>query len=354
MPFSLVIDEETSWGEQVRVSKTSVANSWGPVAGDLQYFADKTGRARGAISGTNLDLELIREFATPGAVEITYDADHKRSPLRLIRTREYHGFELEREDLPLDRIPPELMDDARRALAAAIVSGKAYHPDATANRPVFRELREVWRRSGGTLAAASDEALTGRIAAKLQNANGFQQFMDTPLRLSADEVVPRDERQRWMSLPSEIEIHGERYPLDYAVEGGAGSVRARIPARLLYRIEDGDVPALGLATPLQWTVIRGKKDPIQAATLDEARFALTAGNSGHRARGRDGGEASGGEDGRSRRKGQRHKGGPRGRHAGDDDVREGGGRHGGRGRGPKPGGGGRAKGRKGGGRKAGR
>ena len=84
MPFSLVIDEETSWGEQVRVSKTSVCNNWGPVAGDLQYFADKSGRARGAISGTNLELDTLWEFATPGPAEIVYDPRHKRSPLRLI------------------------------------------------------------------------------------------------------------------------------------------------------------------------------------------------------------------------------------------------------------------------------
>jgi len=371
MPFSLVIDEETSWGEQVRVSKTSVCNNWGPVAGDLQYFADKSGRARGAISGTNLELDTLWEFATPGPAEIVYDPAHKRSPLRMIRTREYHGFELDREDLPLDRIPPELADEARRALADGVLTGKAYHPDQLHNRGVFRELREVWRRSGGTVAAASDDALRERIAARLEGVSGFQQFMDTPLRMNVDEIVPRDERQRWMQLPGEIEIHGETYPLDYWVEDGQGAVRARIPARLVYRIDEGEVPDSIAGRPLQWTVIRGKKEPVQAATLEEAKLRLTEGNSGHRGRkrrdwsedGDSGGGFDGGEDGRPRRAGQRHKrGGPRGRkhaHASaDDGGREGGGRHGGRGRGPKPGGhgpGGRAKGRKSGGRrKAGR
>ncbi|MFL5540928.1 MAG: DEAD/DEAH box helicase [Longimicrobiaceae bacterium] len=374
MPFSLVIDEETSWGEQVRVSKTSVCNNWGPVAGDLQYFADKSGRARGAISGTNLELDTLWEFATPGPAEIVYDPAHKRSPLRLIRTREYHGFELDREDLPLDRIPPELADEARRALADGVLTGKAYHPDQLHNRAVFRELREVWRRSGGTVAAASDEALRDRIAARLEGVGGFQQFMDTPLRMNIDEIVPRDERQRWMSLPGEIEIRGETYPLDYWVEDGQGAVRARIPARLVYRIDEGDVPASIDGRPLQWTVIRGKKEPVQAATLEEAKLRLTEGNSGHRGRGRGRGRDEGedsadgfdanGDGERPRRRGQRKHGGPRrsGRpaHASADDGggREGGGRHGGRGRGPKPGGhgpGGRAKGRKGGGRrKAGR
>src|SRR5690606_23613516 len=40
MPFDLVIDEETAWGESARVSKTSVAGSWGAIAGSLRYFAD--------------------------------------------------------------------------------------------------------------------------------------------------------------------------------------------------------------------------------------------------------------------------------------------------------------------------
>src|SRR5207249_8118545 len=43
MPFTLVIDEETASGDEVRVSKTSVSGSWGPIAGELRYFADKFG-----------------------------------------------------------------------------------------------------------------------------------------------------------------------------------------------------------------------------------------------------------------------------------------------------------------------
>ena len=47
MPFDLVIDEETAWGEEARVSKTSVCGSWGAIAGELRYFADRSAsRAR--------------------------------------------------------------------------------------------------------------------------------------------------------------------------------------------------------------------------------------------------------------------------------------------------------------------
>ncbi|HMH25072.1 MAG TPA: hypothetical protein VK542_00655, partial [Gemmatimonadaceae bacterium] len=38
MPFDLVIDEHTADGTEARVSKTSVAGSWGAIAGDLRYL----------------------------------------------------------------------------------------------------------------------------------------------------------------------------------------------------------------------------------------------------------------------------------------------------------------------------
>jgi hypothetical protein len=375
MPFSLVIDEETSWGEEVRVSKTSVCGNWGPVAGDLMYFADKNGRTRGSISGTQLDMDLIWEFAQVVDSRVVYDPAHKRNPLRLIRTREYHGFELDRDDVPVERFDGAVAHNARRALADAVISGKAYHPDQLHNRAVMRELREVWRRSGGTVAAASDEALGEMLAQKLAGVNSFADFMETSLRVDPDAIVPRAERERWMALPSEIELDEETYPLDYSVEDGVGVVRARIPAKLVYRIEDADVPVLETGRPLQWTVVRGKKDPIQAESIEAARLRLSEGGPGDRPRRKaknwmemeslDGAVE---DDGRPRRRGQRKHGpargrreggGPGARGGGDGGDREGGRdggprRGGGRGRGPKPGGrgpGGGAKGRKGGGRR---
>jgi hypothetical protein len=341
MPFSLVIDEETSWGEEVKVSRTSVCGNWGPVAGELMFFSDKNGRTRGSISGTQLPTDLIWEYATPGESTIEYDPTHKKSPLREIITREYHGFVLDREDQPLDRFPGDMRDAAASALAQAVVVGKAYHPDALHNRGVLRELREVYRRSGGQVAAASDDALRGLLEEKLREITNFQQFMDTPLRLNADDIVPRAERQRWMALPGEVELRGEMFPLDYVVENGVGVVRARIPARVLYRLDPEDVPTLDDGRELQWTVIRGKKDAIQAATLDEAKLKLTEGGNRDRPRGRGprrgrDDDSRGGEGGaRARRSGQRHQGGGRGKpgkpaHAGGGEE---GGRGGGRGRG---------------------
>jgi ATP-dependent helicase HrpA len=60
MPFDLVVDERTADGQEARVSKTSVAGSWGAVAGSLRYFADRFGVPRAGIEGTTLPYDLIR------------------------------------------------------------------------------------------------------------------------------------------------------------------------------------------------------------------------------------------------------------------------------------------------------
>jgi hypothetical protein len=66
MPFELVIDEMTADGEEARVSKTSVAGSWGAIAGEIRYFADRMGIPRASIEGTQIPLGLIRKYATRG------------------------------------------------------------------------------------------------------------------------------------------------------------------------------------------------------------------------------------------------------------------------------------------------
>ena len=49
MPFDLVIDEQTASGQEARVSKRSFAGSWGAIAGNLRWFADRYGTARAGI-----------------------------------------------------------------------------------------------------------------------------------------------------------------------------------------------------------------------------------------------------------------------------------------------------------------
>jgi ATP-dependent helicase HrpA len=344
MPFDLVMDEETSWGEEVNVSKTSVCSSYGAVAGEIVYFADKMGRARGSISGSNIPNDLVWEFAAAGQAEVIYDSSHRRYPLRLRRTREFHGFVLDSEDEGIDRFPQGLEDECRRVLADAVARGSAYHPDIARNREVLRELREVFRRSAASTAAMGETAVTDHVAAKLGGISSYREFLETPLRINPDELVPAAERARWMALPGSIWIGDHDYPLDYAFEGETPVVRARIPAKVLNQVDEEELPALD--RPLHWTVTRGKHEAVRASSLDEARQLVreTSSVTRDRAREQEDGGGRGDRDGRPRRSGQRKHGGGRGGARGEGG---GGGRHGGgRGGGGRGGGG-----RKGGGHK---
>jgi ATP-dependent helicase HrpA len=284
MPFDLVIDEETSWGEEVKVSRSSVCGTYGAVAGQLRYFSDKSGRARGSIEGTQLPMQLVWEHAEPGPPELRYDPGHRRAPLRLRREREYHGFVMDAEEEAVDAFPAGLEAACRLALAEAIANGVAYHPDAGGFRSALRELREVHRRSGGTTPAVTEEALAAYVSAKLSGVGSYREFLETPLAVDPDELVPAVERARWLALPDSIEIQGRSYPLDYHLEDGVAVVRVRIPEKILPQVGEEEVPVLD--RPLRWTVTRGKREAIRADTLEEAR--RTSGGAGGAKRRRDG------------------------------------------------------------------
>jgi len=274
MPFDLVIDEETSWGEEVRVSQSSVCGSYGAVAGELRYFSDRAGRARGAIEGTEIPYNYIWEFAEAGEPQILYDPGHRRSPLRVKRVRSYHGFELDSEVQPLDRFPGDLADAARRTLAEAMAAGSAYHPSTKHNREAVKELREVYRRSGGTVRDTNDRELTEHFLGRMGEVDSYEAFMEMDLRIDPDEFVPAGERQRWMALPGTVVLNDMEYPLDYGFEGDLPVVRARIPAKALRSLDDDDLPEFD--RPLHWTITRGKHDAVRAPTLEEARARLDA------------------------------------------------------------------------------
>lgn len=306
MPFDLVIDRETAWGEEVHTSRTSVCGEWGAVAGDLRYFSDRSGRARGAIEGTQLPYDLIWEFADAGEPEVVYDPGHRRHPLRVRQAKTYHGFELDREESGIDAFPEGLEEAARRALGAAVASGAAYHPDVRGNRDVVRALREVYRRSGGATRDIPDAALAEHFAERLRDIGSYSEFQDTELRLDPNAWIPPEERAPWEALPDTIELNGSEYPLDYSIEDGTAIARARIPAKLLPSIREDDLPELD--RPLRWTVIRGKRETIRAESLEDARRAVQETRSERRSRREDDGAEP-------RRKGQRGRGATRGKGA---------------------------------------
>lgn len=278
MPFDLMIDGESHWGEPVRVSRTSVCGSWGAVAGPISYVADRTGRTRAFIEGTQLPRELVWKHARAGVRRISYHSGSRREPLRLRTTRDFHGFELDSREEPIDGFPAGLEEEARGALAEALAEGVAYHPQSKHNRRVLKRLRELHRRSGGVSSGTSRCAVRDLFLQKLAGVNSLSGFREADLRLELDQVLPAREREGWERLPGTIELAGREYPLDYGLEKGEPVVRARVPAGVVLAIDPRSVPETD--RPLKWTVTRGKKPSLRANTLSEAKRAVSGSGPG--------------------------------------------------------------------------
>jgi len=274
MPFDLVIDEMTAEGQEARVSKTSVAGSWGAIAGELRYFADRFGVPRAAIEGTQIPLGLIRKYATRGAAEIAFDPDRKRAPLVVRRAVEYYGFVLERDIEPIDDVfPDEVADIARATLADAAARFEAKHRSLKDLRARVEEVREVWRRSGGRTAKLGTKELAALFGEQLRGVRSFEEFRAAPLTVDVDALVPPGERARWMALPDSVTIRDREVPIEYGVEDGVGGVaRLRLPEKVARTLVDAELPKLD--RPLRFVVTRGQRGAVRASTLDELQDLL--------------------------------------------------------------------------------
>ncbi len=274
MPFDLVIDEMTADGDEARVSKTSVAGSWGAIAGELRYFADRMGVPRASIEGTQIPLALIRKYATRGDAEIAFDPDRKRAPLVVRRAVEYYGFVLERDIEPLDGVfPDDVADIARNALAEAAARFEARHRSLKELRPRVEEIREVWRRSGGRTAKLGTRELAAIFGEQIRHIRSYEDFRATPLTVDVDALVPPAERARWMALPDAVTIRDRDVPIEYAVEEGVGGVaRLRLPEKMARTLVEAELPTLD--RPLRFVVTRGQRGAVRAATLDELQDLL--------------------------------------------------------------------------------
>ncbi|MEJ7813277.1 MAG: DEAD/DEAH box helicase, partial [Gemmatimonadaceae bacterium] len=273
MPFDLVIDEQTKEGDEARVSKTSVCPPWGAIAGELRYFADRSGVPRAAIEGTQIPYDLIRRYAQRGEAELVYDPRRKRAPLALRRAVDYFGFELEREVEPLDDFPRELAAAARHVLAESVAKGEARHVAVHRNRAVVEEVREVYRRSGGRTAKLGLAELTALYEERLAGVESLDDFRAADLTLDADTLVPGEERERWLALPDATEVRGREVELRYEVEEGAGGViRLRLPEKVARTLTVEEVPQLD--RPVRFAVHRGERGTVRADTLDELQELL--------------------------------------------------------------------------------
>ena len=277
MPFDLVIDEETADGQEARVSKTSVAGSWGAVAGTLRYFADRFGNPRASIEGTSIPMALVRKYATHGDAEMRYDADRRKAALTLRRRTEYFGFELEREiEVVEEPFTPEVAPQARRTLAEAMARGEARHIAARKNREAIERVREIYRRSGGTTTKLGFPELTAIYESKLGEVNSVEEFMRTPLRIDAETLVPQEEQDRWLALPDAVMIRDREVPIEYDVEESDGQktgvARLVLNEKMARTLTEAELPALD--RPLRFVVPRGQRGAARSASLDELQELL--------------------------------------------------------------------------------
>ena len=276
MPFDLVIDEQTPDGQEARVSKTSVCGSWGPIAGELRYFADRFGIPRASIEGTQVPIELLQRYATRGAGEVVYDPRRKNGSLALRRTLQYHGFELDREYGPIDEFPPELEDRIRSLLADSLARGEARHSALKRHRSVIEELREVYRRSGGVTPRLGVAELTPLYERALQGVRSMDAFRASPLAIDFDAIVSPEDRARYRALPDAVDIRGRTVPIDYDVEEVSGTLRGvarlRLPEKLARTMTEEELPELD--RPVRFTVLRGPRGAVRATTLAELQDML--------------------------------------------------------------------------------
>jgi ATP-dependent helicase HrpA len=276
MPFDLVINEETADGTEARVSKTSVCGSWGAIAGDLRYFADRNGRPRAAIEGTQIPMELIRRYATRSGDEIVYDARRKHAPLVIRRKLEYFGFELEREMESIEAFPAGLEPVARRVLAEALARGEGRHHAMRKNIPAIEAIREAYKRSGGATPRLGQAQLADFYERELAGANSYEDFKNARLNVEVESFVPRDVETKLAALPSSVMIRDREIPIDYDVEEkngySAGVARLRLPQKVAKNLTEAELPSLD--RPIRFVVLRGQRGAIRADTLEELQEEL--------------------------------------------------------------------------------
>ena len=271
-PFDLVLDEHTSDGQEVRIAKTSVAGTWGAVAGTLRYFADRSGTPRASIDGTTLPFEVIRRYAVRGPASIVLSRHKHRQELGVTRRLEYFGFNLENRTEPLrGEFPVEYLDAARDALANALLAGDVDHPSRVRLAKAVETLGEYWRRSGGALHGVDRDTLRSLIRAQLEDVTSWEDFQRAPVQLDVAALVPAPERDHLDGLPASLHLRGDAVALEYEVRDGQPLARVYLREGQARRLKPGDLPVLD--RPLAFAVRRGK-EVLHAESLDALQELL--------------------------------------------------------------------------------
>jgi hypothetical protein len=185
----------------------------------------------------------------------------------------YFGFELDRErSWRTGTFPADLAEQARAVLAQSVVDGVTQHPRQPRISKAVNRLQEYWFRSGGTLEAARTDRVVEQLRVQLDPANSWREFLDLDLELGIDELIPADVRRNLDNLPSSAHVLGDRIPLAYELEGGKPVVMLRMREGQARRLRRRDLPHLD--RPLHFSVFRGRREIVRAASLDELQARL--------------------------------------------------------------------------------
>jgi len=273
MPFDLVIDGETAAGEPVRVSRSSVCSSWGGVAGRLRYFADRFGKPRASIEGTNLPYKLIRHHAVRETPRVVLSGHRNRPELWVEFPLDYFGFRLDRdaERLP-EPFPPALGGAARDALVEGLLSGGTGHADRGRIAKDQARVNEYWRRSGGGLSAGSPQAIRATVRAQLDGVSSMSEFLSRRVSLDVDGIIPVGTQKLLDALPSSVRLLGDTIAIEYGVDQGTGVAYLRLKEGQAARLRARDLPALD--RPLRFRVVRGGRVTMTATSIEELSRAM--------------------------------------------------------------------------------
>jgi len=264
-PFDLVLDEQTVDGQSVRISKTSVAGTWGAIAGSLRYFADRSGVARASVEGTTIPYDLLRKYAVASPPTVVLTRHKQRQELAITRRLEYFGFRIESG---LDRIrgeiPAEFLGVARDTLATALAAGEVDHPYRARLDRAVATLDEYWRRSGGTLSGINPATVHALVRAQLDDVTSWEEFQRTPVHIDVAPLIPAEARAHLDALPGSLHLRGDAVALHYEVRNGEGVVRAMLREGQARRLRPDELPLLD--RPLVFAV-RRRGEVLQAESI---------------------------------------------------------------------------------------
>ncbi len=273
MPFDLVIDQQQSNGRKTRVSRGSVCNKWGPVTGEIRYFALKDGSTRAAIEGTNLPLRMLTENAVDAESIVEYLPRGKRSNLMITRVKRFHGFEMDfhREPLP-EPFPKNLSRAAKLGLADSLLAGATPHADQAELSKVLTQIAEYSKKSLDIYDRANPDRITSILAEKLDDVTSFQSFLDTPISLAVADIVPKKLRQKMDSLPIFVQFGKTRVRLEYEMDDGEPVATVFLKPKFALGLTNRDLPKLD--RPLRFVVFSGTRRAARARSLGELRSLL--------------------------------------------------------------------------------